>query len=513
MQGQKGQRRSFRERVRNRRYTPLSVRLGLACAVAAAVCIVEFGSGSGADTSFVPGNALAQSQAISVAPTTGGLNYAITLATSVSNYQDMQAQSLSQTIDLGAIGTSLEAQGCDGSAPTLPKSDVPPPVQAESTNGNQSLSDSITPQSSPDGLGLGDEAATATTQPSSGSLTTSSNISVPGGLLAINGLTSSAHTSIDNGATRTASATSDVGQISIGNGAVVLGGLQWTATQQSGGATTSTGTFSVGSLTVGGVPVDLSGLSSAGNPQTVLNVLNTALTPIGLNIQWPAQTTLSDGTVQISPLVIGIDDNALGQQVIGANENSVQPVREALVNAILGANCNFATAITVGDIGLGVLSGGGNLNVDFGGASAETNNQAATSPFGAGGGTALPPTSSTGYSGATGSSGSAGSSLPVTGNSGVGALAPPAGGTVPAASASPGGSAGQQASALGPMTRTSDCISLGPSGGGCVTGNAAVLIGLVALGLVVALFTWDYLRQRRRLQLNGGAQTGVEATE
>ena len=61
-----------------------------------------------------------------------------------------------------------------------PKSDVPPPVQAESTNGNQSLSDSITPQSSPDGLGVGNEAATATTQPSSGSLTTVSNISVPG---------------------------------------------------------------------------------------------------------------------------------------------------------------------------------------------------------------------------------------------------------------------------------------------------------------------------------------------
>ena len=165
----KGQHRSLRQRVRERRYTPLSIRLGLACALAAAVCIVEFGSGSGAATSFVPGDALAQAQAISVAPTTGGLNYAITLATSISNYQDMQAQSLSQTIDLGAIGTSLEAEGCDGSSPTLPASDVPPPVQAESTNGNQSLSDSITPQSSPDGLGLGNEAATATTQPLSGS--------------------------------------------------------------------------------------------------------------------------------------------------------------------------------------------------------------------------------------------------------------------------------------------------------------------------------------------------------
>ena len=43
---------------------------------------------------------------------------------------------------------------------------------------------------------------------------------------------------------------------------------------------------------------------------------------------------------------------------------------EALVNALLSADCNFATELTVGDIGMGVLSGGGNLNLTFGGASA-----------------------------------------------------------------------------------------------------------------------------------------------
>jgi hypothetical protein len=508
-----GQRRSLRTRLRERRYTPTTVRIGLACAVGCAVCIMELGSGSSADTSFVPGDALAQAQALTLAPTTGGLNYAITLATSISNYQDVEAQSLSQTIDLGAIGTSLESEGCNNSPPTLPQSDVPPPVQAESTNGNQSLSDSITPQSSPDGLGIGNEAATATTQPSSGSLTTASNISVPGGMLSVNGMTSSAQAAIDNGATRTATATSDIGQISLGSGAVVLGGLQWNATQQSGGTTTATGTFSIGSLTVGGVPVDLSSLSSSANPQSVLSIINTALSPIGLNVQWPTQTTLSDGTVQITPLVVGIDNNALGQQVIGANENSAQPVREALVNAVLSADCNLASEITVGDIGMGVLSGGGNLNLDFGGASAETDDLAATSPFGTGGGTPLPSTSST--SGNTGNSGSAGTAgtagVPVTGNSGVGSLTTPsAGSSAPAASPAPSGSPQE---ALGPMQRTSDCVSLGPSGGGCDTGNVAAPIGLAALALVAALFAWDALRQRRRLQFNGGARTGVEASE
>ena len=97
--------RSLRTRFRERRYTPATFRIGLACAVGAAVCIVVLGSNSGADTSFVPGNATAQAQAITVAPTTGGLNYAISLGISISDYQSLEAQSLSQTIDLGAIGT------------------------------------------------------------------------------------------------------------------------------------------------------------------------------------------------------------------------------------------------------------------------------------------------------------------------------------------------------------------------------------------------------------------------
>jgi hypothetical protein len=46
-------------------------------------------------------------------------------------------------------------------------------------------------------------------------------------------------------------------------------------------------------------------------------------------------------------------------------------------------------------------------------------------------------------------------------------------------------------------------VSLGPAGGGCNSGNVAVPIGLAALALVVGLFTWDYLRQRRRGRLAG----------
>ncbi len=499
----KGRRRSFVTRFRERHYSPAAFRIGLACAVVAAVCIVEFGSTSGADTTFVPGNAIATAQAISVAPTTGGLNYAIILATSISAFQQQEAQALSQTIDLGAIGTALEAAGCSGGPPVLPSKDVPPSVQAESTNGNQQLGDSITPASSP--IGIGTEAASVTTQPDADSSTEVANIPVPGGLVTISGLSSSSHTSIDNGATRTATATSTIGSISLAKGMIQLGNLVWTATQQSGATTTSTGTFSIGSLTVAGVKIDLSKYTSTGNfnPQTILSIVNTALSPVGLNIQWPTQSTLPDGTVQISPLTVGIDNNPLGQEIIGSNLGQIQTVRSAIVNALLGINCNFATPILVSDIGVGVLAGGGNLNLQLGGASAETNDQAEQSPFGTGtlGAGTAPAPASTG--GNTGNTAPAAVAAAPVGNTGLGGLSTP-GTAGTAGSTGTGGGAAKES--LGPISKTTACVSLGPSGGGCSSGNVAVPIGLASLGVLVALFTWDYLRQRRRGKLLGAVE-------
>ncbi len=502
-------RRSLRARFRERRYTPTAARIGLGCALIGAVCLVELGSTSGADTSFVPGNALAQSQAISLAPTTGGLSYAITLATSISNYQDSEAQSLSETVDLGAIGTSLEAEGCSGGAPTVNQSQTPQPVQVESTNGNQSGSQNITNNSSASGLGAGAELASVTTQPSSDALTTMENVAVPGGLFTIKGLTSQTHASIDNGATRTATATADIGSLSLGDGLVVLGGLHWSAENQTGAASTSTGTFSISALTIGGVAVPTSTLDSE-SPATVFSVINTALAPVGINVQWPSTATLPDGTIEISPMQIGIDNDALGQEVVGENEGSVQAERTAVVNALLNANCNFATAVLVGDIATGPLAGGGNMNVLLGGASAVTNDDAEVDPFGPAGAPPAPAVSTTltGNSGNTGSGtggvvGNSGAALPstpvpslstpTTGNSGAAA---------PAAASSPSGAK----ESLGPIQKTDDCYSLGPAGGGCYQGNVAVPIGLGVIAMLSGLFTWDYMRQKRRGQFRGGAE-------
>jgi hypothetical protein len=211
-------------------------------------------------------------------------------------------------------------------------------------------------------------------------------------------------------------------------------------------------------------------------------------------------STLQDGTVQISPLTVGIDNNTLGQEVIGTNLGQVQTVRSAIVNGLLGINCNFATPILVGDIGIGVLAGGGNLNVSLGGASASTNDLAEQSPFGTG---SLPNGPAASVSTTSGNTGASTSGLgAVTGSSGAGGSSTP--GTAGTSGNPASGSVARES--LGPISKTTACVSLGPSGGGCSSTNAAVPIGLASLGLVVALFVWDYLRQRRRDRPRGAVE-------
>ena len=481
-------------RVWSRRYSAVGVRVGVGCAVMAGVCISQIGGSgvTGADTAFVQGTADAGAQSIQLAPTTGGLNYSITLATSVANYQNAASAALSQTIDVGVIGTALEARGCDGSPPKIPASAIPQPVQVESINGNQTLTSTVTPQTTPTGIGVGNELAQVTTQPTGSSITTVQNITVPGGLITVSGLTSSAHVSIDNGNTRVAVATSDVGAISLAGGAIQIGGLHWIATQVSGAKSSSTATFSVGSLKVGGATIPL---TAATPPSALLAAINAVGAPLGFNIQWPATTTLPDGTVQISPLTIGIDNSLLGQKVIGANLGTVQPLRQALVAALLKVNCNVAIPVLLGDISVGVLSGGGNLNLNLGGAHAQTTDAAPVSPFGAALGTGALDLSSTTLPGGIGGGdastlGSTGFSVPATSGAGSGLTTAPS-----------GQGAGSKRQALGPLLKTASCVTTSPAGGGCAATNVAVPIGFIALGLVFLLAVWDYFRQRRRAQM------------
>ncbi len=460
---------------------------------ASAVTTLSSSPPAGADTAFVPGEGTAVAQAIAFAPSTAGLNYAVTLATSIADFQASQGQAKSQTLDTGAIGLSLTSTGCDGSAPTINASQLPQPAEAESTGSTQNQTKTVA--GVPGGAGAGVEQASATSQPSSSAVTKISDLGVPGSF-DIAGAQSTAETQIIGGQTREAVSTADIQKVSLMGGLIVLSGLHWVSTQRTGATTTATGSFAVGSVTVAGIAIPVSTDSLA----QVFTIVNTALVATGFHLTPPQAVTEPDGTQVETPMSIGIDGSALGAAVVGPLLGPAQPLRDAIDKAVLGVSCKLGIGLLVGDISLGVLAGGGNLDIELGGARAVTDGTAYGNPFGTfgllgsstasdggtpsvdlGGGSTVDttPAVTTGGSLDSGSTGSTGS---------------PAGAAAPGTTASTGTPG---AEALGPLTRSVSCHSLSPAGGGCSPG-AAVPVGLAGVAVVVGFTIADLARYRRR---------------
>jgi hypothetical protein len=464
-----------------------------ACATA-----VSLNSGRAvADTSggaWVPGDANAVAQAITVHPSTAGLGYDITLATSIADYQADLAQAESKTFDGGAIVLSATSTQCDGSAPTISQSQLPQPVEVESDSGDASHAQTLNSGYNGSGPGAGVEQANVTTQPQATATTKLADLDVPGGL-DVSGSQSSAFAQQVTGKLRQATSTADIGQVALAGGLVTLTGLHWQTTQETGAAgavTQATGAFTIAGITVSGVTTPV----SADNLAQVLTVANTALAPTGFHIgPVPAmQQNSADGSVAVPPLSIGIDSSALGAQLVGPLLGSSETLSQALDQALLGVTCKLGTALTVRDIAVGALAGGGGIDLELGGVDAVSDGTAFANPFdnslgllgGSAGAVSLP-----------GSLGIAGSSGFTPGTPGS-AATPGTPGSVSASGSAPGGASGSAPGALGGVTRVLRCLTTSPFGHpGCSGGGAAVPVGLVGLTAVVGMGVADLTRLRR----------------
>ncbi|MGH9029644.1 MAG: hypothetical protein ACRDV4_08535, partial [Acidimicrobiales bacterium] len=250
------------------------LRTALAACVVGGVCIWQLvlantGSASADDSSWVTGNAAATSQAISLAPSTAGLNYAFVLSTSIAGYQDTEGQAEAETFNGtgNPLVLSLTSDQCNGQAPTVSSSQLPQPALAESTNGNQSNSNNVTSQyGKVNGpvIGAGNETASATTQPTATSVSKVADFNVPG-LFDVSGIDTSAYAQQVTGQLRQATSTVDISDVSLENGAVDLKGLHWDDTQETGpggSITKQSSTFSVQGVSTGGVSLPASVMSS-----------------------------------------------------------------------------------------------------------------------------------------------------------------------------------------------------------------------------------------------------------
>ena len=457
-----------------------AVALGVAgCASLASVAFAV--PSADASSSFVPGTATGIAQALQVSPRTGGFAYTMSMGNAIAQYRATLAQAETELLDLGLIGTSLTAEGCDGSKPTVQGSQLPQPLIVESDKGNQTKTHDYAGNSQGGLLGAaGHETVTATTVPSAIASFQGGAVSAASFFSAGNMSTHSTARLIA-GQARIATAEAAIGKLSLMGGAVVLNNLHWTATVRTGSHPSSSGTFTMGDATIAGhvVPV------TPGTAATVFDTINKALADTGLHLTLPTPRKTADGGIAIPPLSVGIDDSKAGGAILDPINTATQPVQQQLAQALLQISCKMGTPLLLKDIGLGAVDGTGGVDLKFGGVSAGTTAVAFTNPFG---NVALGSSSPQLVGGTTAAGGSSG-------------IAPAAGGAVggPAgAVGSPPGSAPQLA---GSSKVAESCATTSPANWPSCSSGSALVAGLLGLVAVAGVGGADFLATRRRRRL------------
>jgi hypothetical protein len=417
-------------------------------------------------TPFIEGTGDAVAQVLSVSPALSGENLGIETGVSIAGYQGTDGQAQAQIVTsalLGDFKVSLPGTG----------------ILAESSG---SVTNQSTTLAGANGEGGG--VLNASAAQSTGTATSKlASFNLPS-VVSVSGAQSSATTSIVNGQTRQAVATSSIGSVSLLGGLVSLNGLQWTATQSTGAQSVQKGTFGISSISLAGktVSIPVGGLNGA------ITLINAGSAKTGLRLGLPTQVIGSDGSVQETALSLGLDNSALGKEVVSPYINTIQPVRTLLNTVLTKLDPTLGESDLVLEIVLSVLAGEGSLDIDLGGAYATTNGTAYVNPLD--GGAASSPGDSTSPSQDNGGLGGGTNLSPL--------LSAAAADTTTTSQPGTPGSAAGHPTKLALQRVGSTCAST--SVGGCHTPHSAVI--LITLGaLTLGLISLESLRMRRRKRL------------
>jgi hypothetical protein len=323
-------------------------------------------AGSQSAGTFSNGQASASSQAFKVNPTAASLSLGITFGISLAGYTNEVAKAESRGIDLGIIGTVLAGEGCDGGDPTWPAEDQPQPLAVDSREPDAAAGKSGPEVVQGQTLPAFQKTVRATADPLAEAITLTAPLGQPGAV-EVAGARSDAVTKTIDEKTREAMGSAEIGSLSLGGGVVRLGNLRWHAVHHTGADTSKAGTFTIGSASLGGGLIPL----PTGDPAAVFAAANQVLAPFGIELR-PPTTRDVNGAVVVDPLIVAVVPAATRDQVAGTLFNSIQPVREALVDAVLALDCGNDTYVTVADIAIGSLTGAGSFSLELGGASAFT---------------------------------------------------------------------------------------------------------------------------------------------
>ncbi|MGI8662615.1 MAG: hypothetical protein ACR2LQ_05315 [Acidimicrobiales bacterium] len=431
---------------------------------AATVLVLPFfattGEGGAATSqAIVPGQGSAFADTIKVDPRAGNLSIGIDFGKATASHQNSAAQAVSQAIDLGTIGTSLAAYGCDGSKPSLEASGQPHALIADTRAPDQPQSQTLEESFLPGFT----KSVSVNGDPFAEAITTSAPLGAQGLFTMAGGVSHSTSGLVDG--VRIATASADVGSLVIA-GAINLGSLHWDATWSSDGQ--QTGTFSAGAISIGGVPLPVE------NPIAALAQLNALLDTIGMHIT-PPSMHIDNGVVFVDPLAISVVPNGTRDALFGGVITGVQPIREPAFSALLTAYCKANTEITIADIALGSITGAGSFNLLFGGAQASSG-EVSANQFNLGFGGLL--------GGATPELGSPTLSPGTAGSAGTGAT--PGRPAIPGNTSTPTGNVAKAAPVAAAASSTK-----GKRGG------AMAAVGLGSLALLALLAEGDRRKMRR----------------
>ena len=81
---------------------------------------------------FNKGTGSAIAESIRFDPVAGGLSFGMGIGEALAGHQNTAATAESRAANLGVIGTTAAAEGCDGGDPSLPEEDQPQPLRVES---------------------------------------------------------------------------------------------------------------------------------------------------------------------------------------------------------------------------------------------------------------------------------------------------------------------------------------------------------------------------------------------
>lgn len=315
-------------------------------------------AGTPATTSSA-GLASASAQSYRLDPRTAALSLGIGFGVSLAGYTNNVAQAESRGIDLGIIGSTLSAEGCDGGDPTLPSERQPQPLRADSRDKDSSQLKTENEKY----VAAISKAVRADSTPFAEAWTTTAGLSGSGSLVRLDGVISRATTRLNNGS-REAIATSEVGSFGIG-GIVELSGMKWVAESRTGAVDENKGSFQIGALKVLGqrLPVN--------NALKAIENANTLLAPLGLRITYP-EVRVAAGIQFVDPLKISVVPSNVRDTLLATVLGQLRPLQKNLYDIILEQDCGNDTYILVSDIILGSVTGAGSLSIELGGVNAKS---------------------------------------------------------------------------------------------------------------------------------------------